>query len=243
MPRYKRPTRHDRFGNPDVIDLIARHILAVRRQARRPNRIGEGMAAGRSDTGGSLVVVGRLGNERRGHQVNRLDGSTAFAAYDDPDGNGFVGIYDQAGQYIITDDAQRLGLARPYIPIILGPVVAPLSGDGKMPHTTNADWTTLWTGNVPLQNPVIYGALNLEVAAGATAEVRLTLGGVQIGSTIVASAGWSFPQAGPAASGAQPDQYATFQTMNIEGRVTAGSGAVGVGMFSLYGVESAWLPV
>jgi hypothetical protein len=239
VPRYRQPVRKDRYGNPDVIDLIARHIKAVKREVRRPNRIGEGMAAGRGDNGGSLVVVGRLGNGRRGHQVNRLDGSTAFAAYDAPDGNGFVGIYDKAGQYIITDDARSgRGIARPYIPIAMGLIVPPLAGGPAI--TSSTDWVSLLRGNVPMQHPVLKGEVGVQTAAGVTAEYRLALDGVQIGDAVsVAPNTWGYLEVLAATAFAGP--YTEFHIVTVDARITGGAGNAGAAPISLYGVESSWL--
>lgn len=233
------PLRAD--GSLDERHLILREIMRTRTDLRRKvNRPLENAAVGSGDTGKPLVVTGDLGDGTRGFHVRRRDGSTVMRVYSDDAGGGFAAaLFDAHEQYLVTDDATSgYGLARPYIPLMLGPVVSPLAGG--VPTTTSTDWTTLWTGGVPLQHPVIYSVLSAQTDPGVTAELRITVDGVPLSSVTSLAAGtWAYPSVGPAATG--QTTFAQFHTVNIEGHITAGTGRLAVILLSMYGVESSLL--
>lgn len=240
MGVYKRPVAKDPWGQPDVVDLLARAIVKTRRDAKRPNRVGESMAAGRGDNGKSLITVGNLGDGTKGAHIRRMDGSSAFRVYTDPtNGTGFVGMFDAHGQYIVTDDsASGFGIARPYLPIPMAPYVPPLTGGAA--QTTSGTWVPLLVGVVPLQHPVIMGTVSAQTATGVTAQLRVAIDGVQVGGVVTLDPGsWGLPLLGPAATASEV--YGAFHTVTVDAQVTGGSGAVAVAPVSLYGVESAFL--
>jgi hypothetical protein len=89
------------------------------------------------------------------------------------------------------------------------------------------------------QHPQVRAAVICQTPAGTVGSIRLTVGGVQIGSAVtVPSATFATMVIGPAP---WPDGtwiHESFQTVQLEGKVTSGAGALGVRGLSLWGVQT-----
>lgn len=191
------------------------------------------------DTDGTyLAWTGLLADGQRGTVLRRTGGELAFAVHGSgSDDVGFVGIYDRAGQYIVTDDAASgRGMARPYIPVPMGEVMVPTA------TTTSATFVDLAAGLMPVQHPVLYAYLLVRASDGSTAgEVQMTLDGIQVGDTLPVSVGaYAIAAIGPAPLPATY-QYGSLQQVRVQARRTAGAGDIGVRVLSVLGLESAFL--
>src|SRR5690606_23833543 len=94
-------------------------------------------------------------------------------------------LYDVSDNYIVTDDvASGRGLARPYLPIMLGNVAPPDA------TTSLATFTPLVEGMAAVQHPVLFAYLLVWTSDASTAgEVRLMVSGEQQGPTLTVQAG------------------------------------------------------
>ncbi|WFE45004.1 hypothetical protein [Verrucosispora sp. WMMD1129] len=190
------------------------------------------------DTDGNVLSrQGQLAEGWRGTWIGRAGGGVAFFVGGEGADEGFVGIYDRAGQYIVSDDAaSERGLARPYIPIQTGEVTVPTA------TTASATFVDMAAGTMPVQHPVLHAHLLIRSDDGSTTgEVRMTLDGEQVGEVLeVAASQYAFATLGPAAlPGVYP--YGALRTVAVQARRTAGSGNIGVRVLTILGLESAYL--
>lgn len=191
--------------------------------------------------GTALATMGALDATRRGVLLRRAGGSLAFGVYGTGEGGdvGFAGIYDLAGQYIVTDDvASGRGLARPYIPVQVGEVAVPTA------TTTSGSFVDLAAGMMSIQHPVLYAYLLVRASdTGTTGEVRLTLDGNQVGNVLPVSAGaYAYASYGPSPLPATYS-YGVLRELRVQARRTAGTGTIGVRVLSILGLESSYLTV
>lgn len=201
------------------------------------------------DTDGHTVaIIGALppafnrsdGSAQPGTIYYREDGTIAAAL---ADLNPLTPPYKQAWQnvdrsnnVIFADDTNSgFGLARPYIPA--GTFV---SISVPTDTTTSTSFTGLAWADVFQQHPKITASVLVQTSAGTTGEVRMTIvGGPQVCSTLTVAAGifgqvTLQPGAWPAGT------YAFDQriTMQLEARVTGGTGSIGVRALGLWGVQT-----
>lgn len=107
--------------------------------------------------GNRIVQAGPFASLRNGNQVSGLwagrhDGTTAWESWTDAFGNGFVGIYDHAGNVIVSDDQlSGTGLARPWLPYQAWPSSYYISPPVT---TTSATFVNMWSVAGLVQHPV-----------------------------------------------------------------------------------------
>ncbi|HEX5542461.1 MAG TPA: hypothetical protein VFX60_13020 [Micromonospora sp.] len=240
----------------DALAALVRDVQRLKRELRelRAARRLESATIGQGGItikdGGSLRIVDEDGNViarfgdlsefgdgMKGVILQRAGGEQAFSFYGTGVGDeGFVGIYDRSGNYIVTDDAHsRRGLARPYIPLHVGEIVQPVA------TTTSGSFTDVLTGANVIQHPVLYAHLLVQAGDASTAgQVRLALDGAAIGPTLTVSAGsYTFASIGPFAV-PSPGPYAALRTLSVQARRSAGASTIGVRVMSLLGLESAY---
>jgi hypothetical protein len=177
-------------------------------------------------------MIGKLGAFANGTGVAlyRNDGSLAFDVF-----AGFVGIYDRAGNYIVTDDTTSgQGTARPYIPF-----GAFADNSAPTQTTQSATFSTVSTLIGYKQHPKITAQILCRSdTAGTTGEARLIdQNGAQVGPTItIPSADFSYHTipASPLAG-----SYLAGISLNLQIRRTAGTGNISARGVSAWGVESA----
>jgi hypothetical protein len=142
-------------------------------------------------------------------------------------------FFDRAGHIWLADDANGMGMARPYVPAYWASLAA------LTDTTTSSSYVGLEWSDIVQQHPQVRAAVICQTPAGTVGSIRLTVGGVQIGSAVtVPSATFATMVIGPAP---WPDGtwiHESFQTVQLEGKVTSGAGALGVRGLSLWGVQT-----
>lgn len=176
----------------------------------------------------------------RGVWLGRATGAPALVAYGTGENGdvGFVSMYDQNGNYIVSDDVVAGGgLGRPYIPLPIGEVSPPTA------TTTSATFVDVASGVFPIQHKALYAYLLVRASDATTAgEARVTVDGTQYGATLPITAGsYAFASIDPFVVELAPDaEYADFHTVSVQARRTAGTGTIGVRVMSLIGLDSKW---
>lgn len=170
------------------------------------------------------------GNTQVGVTFNRPNGKPAFR-YDSV--QGFIGIYDETGDYVFTDDTDSgHGVARPYLQIPMHPLRVQDAA-----AVTDSAWTPVYGNWMYPTCPIVVSMFKYGMDPGVSGEIRLTVDGVQVGRTIADSAGWPSNNwmAGP---------WPVWDTVNlhqvqIEARLTGGTGNVYVAPQNVFQGESA----
>lgn len=190
---------------------------------------------------GALSIPLTGGADQYGLLLNRqnADGTPGASALTMYTGTGAMpqtlGLYDARGNALWTDDAiAQQGIGRPYISFPWAPIPSTL-----WPSTTAGIWTNLWAASPPKQQPNVYLQGVAITPAGVNGELRLwdAANAVQIGATItVASqpAGliWTI---GPAAVGGN---HLDPMQLELQGQITAGTGAISAMIYASYGQQS-----
>ena len=200
-----------------------------------------------SETGGTIAVIGALpsaynradGSAQPGVVFYREDGSLAAVLADlnpttPPYKQSWQNI-DRSNNIIFADDTNGgVGLARPYLPAGTFQSISPPTDT-----TTSGTFTGLAWADVYQQHPKITASVLVQTSAGTTGNVRMTVGGVQVCSTLSVGAG-VFQQYTLGAGGWPTGTYAFEQrvTVQLEACVTGGTGSIGVRALGLWGVQS-----
>lgn len=201
------------------------------------------------DTNGTeLFYVGPFypaftnGTPQRGWSIRRADGTYALAMYDAFPGDGSpatyrqaLNWYDRVGNVVLADDTDGgQGLARPYLPWQW----TSSKDDVTVPAATALNtWLETHTLAGPRQHPKMVVGLSATAPSGTNGQVQ-----VVAGSTVLAGP-TSFTGAG---GGAQPSYVFTLPAgshldltyLAIQGRRTAGSGAITIRPYYAYGVQT-----
>lgn len=169
----------------------------------------------------------------------REDGTIAAAMYDpspQPAGPGdykqFLAIYDRAGNILFSDDTDSgQGIARPYL------AYAFYSGrfTDTPSVTSSGTFETLWQAVGYKQNPRLFVGASSLADSGITGEVRVLVNGTQLGTTQAVTASPVAHSFGPAAI---PGSHMSSLTIQIQARVTAGTGNLRVLPSSANGFQS-----
>jgi hypothetical protein len=225
------------MGMPADDSWVARQFADLQRQITELRAAQTLNAAtisgdGLTITDASLNVIGKLGTFANGTGVAlyRPDGTLAFQVF-----AGFVGIFDRAGNYVVTDDTTSgQGVARPYVPF-----GAFADNSAPTQTTQSATFVTVQTLVGYKQHPKITAQILCRSdTAGTTGEARLIdQANNQVGPTItVASAEFAYHTL-PASAllGAHLSQV----SLNLQIRRTAGTGNIGARGVSAWGVESS----
>lgn len=190
--------------------------------------------------GGDAVYVGDMYSSVDGAYlgtgllVQAPDGTDlAMFRYDEVFGRTRWDLYDSGNRIIVGNDASSgQGLARPYLPASFYRT--------QFAHfdvsTTSATFQTLWEAQIHKQLPRLeVGARATMDTAATTGELRVLVNGVAFGATFAQSFLVQPNIFGPATvAGAHMDVL----TVEIQGRVTSGSGALRVEPQYLVGRQS-----
>ncbi|WP_411078513.1 hypothetical protein [Streptomyces sp. cmx-10-25] len=251
------PTPGDQLpGGPQQ---MARDIADLKRQvrelraARRLENAAVGAGGLRVVNGGRLAMdtpgrvrmvdIGKLNDQQYNHadgtpqqaiQLRRDDGTLAWACFSYPP-SGFETqawkFYDRTGNVILAEDTNSAqGLARPYLPVPLGPAYE--GSWDYWPRATATTTTRLWQGRFYKQLPNIVLVMQASMdTSGATGTIELAVGGtVRASASVAFSVG--YVTLGPYAL----DGYDHMQQVDItvQGRRTAGTGALRATLYSAY---------
>ncbi|MEO7260248.1 MAG: hypothetical protein ABI047_03160 [Jatrophihabitantaceae bacterium] len=179
------------------------------------------------------------GTPQPGVLLRREDGSTALFLGDlTPTVAPFkqsLQLFDRLGNVIFADDTDGgVGLARPYVPAgVFADITAPSA------TTNSASFVGLQWADSYMQHPKVTCSMLVQTSAGTASQVRLTVGGVQIGVPLAIAAA-SFgqftipPSTWPAGSYVHEGRV----TVQLEARVTSGTGTVGVRALGFWGVQT-----
>lgn len=144
-------------------------------------------------------------------------------------------LFDRAGNVTVADDATSgQGLSRPHVPVVFtDAAVTPTA------RTNDTNWAVLQVATaVPKQHPRLTLQVLVQADAGTTGEVRVwnSSAAEQIGDTVTVAAGsLTLAAIGPdVVSGA----HMAETTLQVQGRVTSGSGYVGAAVNTAYGIGS-----
>lgn len=177
-----------------------------------------------------MVVYGWRGN----------DGTPAFALGDQGTVPGHTysaafTIYDRAGNVVSADDTNTgVGIANPYIPV---GVFADITGPTNT--TTSATFAAMQWADSYQQHPKVTASVLVQSSAATTGEVRLTIGGTQIGSTLsIGAAAFGQFTILPALWPSGTFSFGQRTVVQLEARRLTGTGTIGVRGLGLWGVQS-----
>lgn len=235
------------WGKPDPLTDTTRRIRDLERQvqelasAKTLQNATISQGGLEITDGGSLqvidpttgTVVGYIGSFSGGFGVvlTRPNGNVALQVF-----GGFLGIRDNAGSIVVSDDATAgYGLATPYIPFCTFQDI----GFGTSNTTTSAAFIAMQWGDGYQQHPNVTASLLVQADAGTAGEVRMTVGGTQIGASVSIPAG-SYGQFTIPATPWPAGTFVQNQRVlaQLEARVTSGSGGISVRGLGAWGVQS-----
>jgi hypothetical protein len=179
------------------------------------------------------------GSQQQAAFLRRDDGSSALSLFAYPVGSGvnqFVAIRDTSGNIVFGDDAASgQGLARPYLPVTMGPAIG--TGWDYWPRVTASTLADLWVTQIYKQQPrlvvVVVAACDL---SGTTGQVQLTLAGTAVGAAQNVTTAANFYTFGPIDLSAYDHMQQV--AISVAGRRTAGTGALRCGFYSAYTLQS-----
>ncbi|MEU5872495.1 hypothetical protein AB0A73_13185 [Glycomyces sp. NPDC047369] len=155
-----------------------------------------------------------------GWTFRRFNGQPVFTLEGSDPEHQFLAVRDAQGNIVFGDDTvSGQGLARPWLPV-------PWSGADytQWPGTTSASFTSVLETTIPRQQPKLYVRIRHTAdASGTTGELRLMFGGTQLGATV--SVGFTVSYAELTVD-LPPGTFGETMNLAVEGRRTAGTGAV-----------------
>lgn len=143
--------------------------------------------------------------------------------------------FDRTGNTVFADDTTGgVGIASPYVPVgSFVDITTPTA------TTTSTSFQALQWADCFQQHPKVTASVLVSTPSGTTGQVRMTVGGVQIGLPVTIPSN-SFGEfiVDPAV---WPSGSYTFQSrviVQLEAKTTAGAGAIGVRGLGLWGLQS-----
>lgn len=233
---------------------IMREIADLKREIRElraERRLGAStIAAGGTlrvvDSNGTVVaMIGNLaevaGEGQQGFWLGRpgLSTSQAISVFGTGEGGdlGFVGLWDRAGVYIVTDDAESgQGLARPYLSMTMGDFLT------VPPTITSGTFVDVAVGLAAIHHPVLVANVLVYSSTGVTTgEAQLAINGTPVGTPIsIAGGEFGSRDIGPFELGPARPAYDQLVGISVQARRTAGAGQIGVRVLSMLGLEGAY---
>lgn len=167
--------------------------------------------------------------------IRRMDGSLALTIWTSAtSGPQVVTLYDKNSHGIFADDINSSGggLANPWLPYN---VAQPIARDG-WGSTTSASYVAVLRTVTPLMQPKIYVQVVQGPASGGTAagQLKVMVGGVQM---VEGSVGGNIDGVFDIPSWAYAGTPQAT-TIEVQAKVTSGTGALQVSMRSCYGRQS-----
>lgn len=208
--------------------------------------INDGGSLNMTTSTGTIVLSGRRrdipdgsGRVQQGFTLARDDGTVAFYVLDLGIVPGHThqqswALLDRAGNVIVAEDTvSGHGIATPYIPAGFFADITPPTAT-----TTSTLFTAMQWADSYQQHPKLTASVLVLTPAGTTGQIRMTVGGSQIGSTVTVPSGTNGQLTIPA--GAWPGTFVFGQrlTVQLEARVTGGTGSIGVRALGLWGVQT-----
>lgn len=197
----------------------------------------EGGAFQLVDKNGDSVVY--FGDVTQGDTVSRgfifrFDGGALAFEMGGAPGSQFWGLRDRTGNILVSNDALTgAGLARPYIPL---PIPQPVN-PSDWQNTTDTSFAVISRSQVNVQHPRIRANIRAFAPSGTNGQVRLMMGGTQVGPTLSGGDG-SFFSDGFDAEIPAGVGFDSTATVELEARVTSGPDDVAAIVRELYGIQS-----
>lgn len=191
-----------------------------------------------------MIDVGKIDDGRFNHAdgrpqqasfMRREDGSLMFGCFaypPSPSGETQAWtFYDRTGNVILAEDtASGQGLARPALPVPMGPSYQ--GGWDYWPRNANTTMAELWTGQIYKQQPkVVVVARTSMDTSGATGFLELKINGVAQGSPQSVSFSVGYLTFGPYPI---PGDHMDQIEIVLQGRRSAGTGAIRATIHSAY---------
>jgi hypothetical protein len=197
-------------------------------QVLYPSSLGSGSSVYVGDlySGGSYAGTGLLAQDSNGTDM-------LMARHDTASGTQRVEMYDSGNRIIVGNDANsQQGLARPYLPAAF---YRKRYADMSV-STTSATFETLWESQIHKQHPRYEVGVRASMDTPATTgELQVLVNGVALGSAAAQSFAVVSNVFGPVAVAGT---HMSVLTVEIQGRVTSGSGALRVEPQYLVGRQS-----
>jgi hypothetical protein len=188
---------------------------------------------------GQSTIPDGSGRIQQIFQIARDDGTTALALGDYGTTPGHthhqaLTMLDRAGNTIFAEDTvSGFGIANPYIPLGTFVDITPPAAT-----TTSTSFVALQWGDIIQQHARLSVSLLAQTSAGTTGEIRLTIGGVQVGIVSIPAGAFGQYAIGPVAWPSGTFNWLSHGTAQLEGRRTGGTGSIGVRCLGAWGVQS-----
>jgi hypothetical protein len=186
------------------------------------------------DDGPAVFAVGAWSGAEYGVAMRRQTGQLAMSIFNG-DGTSTssqpIRIYDVSEHEIVSDDIVTGGLARPWLAML-----PPQDTDvARWPQTTSTAWTTIARSFNVVWQPRMRLFLPTTMSSGTAGQVQVLVGGAVWGNVV--AAGQTFDYTGTVA--AEFDTaFAGLLTVEVQARVTSGSGSVYAQPQMMYGTQS-----
>lgn len=189
---------------------------------------------------GNTAIPDGSGRTQQAFLLWRDDGSAALAMADLGTINGHTHQqalvwFDRNGDGVFADDTTSgSGIASPYTQEGTFVDITPPTNT-----TTSTSFVAMQWADVYQQHPKLTASVLVQTPSGTTGQIRMTVGGVQIGSTVAVPSA-TFQQLTIPIAAWPGGSYAFQQrvVVQLEAKVVTGAGAIGVRALSLWGVQS-----
>ncbi|MER7153756.1 hypothetical protein [Streptomyces lydicus] len=254
------PTAGDQL--PPDPQALAREVAALKRDvrelraARRLEQATVGAGGVRIVNGGRhamdtargvrMVDIGAISDQRFNHAdgsaqqamwYRREDGSLIFSCYGSGGGGPQAWSWrDRTENQVIADDTvSGAGLARPYLPVQMGPSIQ--SGWDYWPRNSTTTMAELWRGMIYKQQPRVVVVMDAAMdTSGATGFIEMRINGIAQGSPTSVDFNGNYYTLGPfdLTSFAHMQQVA----ISVHGRRNTGTGTIRASVYSAYTIQS-----
>lgn len=193
-----------------------------------------------------MVDIGAISDDRFDHPdgtaqqamwLRREDGTTLFSMFaGQGETNQAWSWRDRSGNQVLADDTTSgAGLARPYLPVQMGPSIS--GGFDYWPRAAGTTMAELWRGSIYKQQPRVVVVVDAAMdTSGATGYIELRINGVAQGSPTAVDFNGAYYTLGPYSL----TQFAHMQqiTISLMGRRNTGTGAIRASIYSAYTIQS-----
>lgn len=181
--------------------------------------------------GHQILGVGHWSDTEYGMEIKRQSGKTAFSIR-----NVVTGSYDQAvrmfdayGNEVLADDVVTGGLARPWLAMLPPQDVSTT----RWPQTNQTAWTTIARSFNPIWQPRMRIHVLTAAGSGVTGQIRVLVDDVPWGDVITTPAALD-----RTALVAETFRFGSVAKVEIQAKVTAGTGTVYAQPLMMYGTQS-----
>jgi hypothetical protein len=236
--KYRQPPSDLIRSQLDVIDRISTLESTPRAPA---TTVDNGTWRYLQGTGQEVVRFGALGGGVTGWMFRRGSNGTPALWLGGTPSNEFFALSDNAGNILFSDntDVSGAGMARPYIPYSAVKVVTITTGEVT---TTSGTFQTAYVVCGKRQHPNVAIQYIVQTPAGVSMQVQFvdtTLGGsgaVLLGPITYPGNSFFFDEMDFGLP--EPALWYTNFNIDIQIRVSAGAGTVGVSHITSYGVQA-----